>query len=60
MLHEVSFTSYNERDQVQAWIYVPACIAEWNRSINSWIWRTLKTLYPYDFGFSRCWLYCSR
>ena len=25
MLHEVSFTSYNERDQVQAWIYVPAC-----------------------------------
>ena len=25
MLHEVSFTSYNERDQVQAWIYVSAC-----------------------------------
>lgn len=25
MLHEVSFTSYNERDKVQAWIYVPAC-----------------------------------
>ena len=25
MLHEVSFTSYNKRDQVQAWIYVPAC-----------------------------------
>ena len=25
MLHEVSFTTYNERDQVQAWIYVPAC-----------------------------------
>jgi len=25
MLHEVSFTSYNERDQVQARIYVPAC-----------------------------------
>ena len=25
MLHEVSFTSYNERDQVQGWIYVPAC-----------------------------------
>lgn len=25
MLHEVSFTSYNERDQVQAWIYVLAC-----------------------------------
>lgn len=25
MLHEVSFASYNERDQVQAWIYVPAC-----------------------------------
>ena len=25
MLHEVSFTSYNERDQVQAWIYVPSC-----------------------------------
>ena len=24
MLHEVSFTSYNERDQVQAWIYVHA------------------------------------
>lgn len=25
MLHEVSFTSYNQRDEVQAWIYVPAC-----------------------------------
>ena len=25
MLHEVSFSSYNERDQVQGWIYVPAC-----------------------------------
>ena len=25
MLHEVSFTSYNERDQVQGWNYVPAC-----------------------------------
>lgn len=25
MLHEVSFLSYNQRDQVQGWIYVPAC-----------------------------------
>ena len=25
MLHEVSFPSFNERDQVQGWIYVPAC-----------------------------------
>jgi len=25
MLHEVSFQSFNERDQVQGWIYVPAC-----------------------------------
>lgn len=24
MLHEVSFLSYNKRDQVQGWIYVPA------------------------------------
>lgn len=24
MLHEVSFPSYNQRDQVQGWIYVPA------------------------------------
>lgn len=24
MLHEVSFPSYNKRDQVQGWIYVPA------------------------------------
>ena len=24
MLHEVSFLSYNERDNVQGWIYVPA------------------------------------
>lgn len=24
MLHEVSFTSYNKRDEVQGWIYVPA------------------------------------
>lgn len=23
MLHEVSFLSYNKRDQVQGWIYVP-------------------------------------
>ena len=25
MLHEVKFTSFNERDQVYGWIYVPAC-----------------------------------
>ena len=25
MLHEISFPSYNGRDQVQGWIYVPAC-----------------------------------
>ena len=25
MLHEVSFKSFNERDMVQGWIYVPAC-----------------------------------
>lgn len=25
MLHEVSFKSYNKRDDVQGWIYVPAC-----------------------------------
>ena len=24
MLHEVNFLSYNNRDQVQGWIYVPA------------------------------------
>ena len=24
MLHEVSFQSFNERDNVQGWIYVPA------------------------------------
>lgn len=24
MLHEVSFQSFNERDEVQGWIYVPA------------------------------------
>ena len=25
MLHEVSFKSFNQRDMVQGWIYVPAC-----------------------------------
>ena len=25
MLHEVSFRSFNERDEVQGWIYVPPC-----------------------------------
>ena len=25
MLHEVKFLSFNERDQVYGWIYVPAC-----------------------------------
>lgn len=25
MLHELSFKSFNQRDEVQAWIYVPAC-----------------------------------
>ena len=25
MLHEVSFKSFNERDTVYGWIYVPAC-----------------------------------
>ena len=25
MLHEVKFSSFNERDQVYGWIYVPAC-----------------------------------
>lgn len=28
MLHEVSFLSYNERDNVQGWIYVPAAKAK--------------------------------
>lgn len=28
MLHEVSFMSFNERDYVQGWIYVPACKAK--------------------------------
>lgn len=25
MLHEINFLSFNQRDQVQGWIYVPAC-----------------------------------
>lgn len=25
MLHEVSFKSFNKRDEVQGWVYVPAC-----------------------------------
>ena len=25
MLHEIRFTSYNQRDEVYGWIYVPAC-----------------------------------
>ncbi|MGX8680805.1 MAG: alpha/beta hydrolase, partial [bacterium] len=25
MLYEISFTSFNTRDEVQGWIYVPAC-----------------------------------
>ena len=25
MLHEIQFQSFNERDEVQGWIYVPAC-----------------------------------
>lgn len=25
MLHEISFKSFNERDMVQGWVYVPAC-----------------------------------
>ena len=25
MLHEISFRSFNERDEVQGWVYVPAC-----------------------------------
>ena len=25
MLHELSFRSFHERDEVQGWIYVPAC-----------------------------------
>ena len=28
MLHEVKFLSFNERDQVYGWIYVPACRPE--------------------------------
>ncbi len=28
MLHEVKFLSFNERDQVHGWIYVPACEPE--------------------------------
>lgn len=28
MLHEVKFSSFNERDQVYGWIYVPACRPE--------------------------------
>ena len=25
MLHEISFHSFNDRDEVQGWVYVPAC-----------------------------------
>ena len=28
MLHEIQFLSFNERDQVYGWIYVPACEPE--------------------------------
>ena len=28
MLHEISFPSSNDRDQVTGWIYVPACEPE--------------------------------
>ncbi len=32
MLHEVNFLSYNKRDQVQGWIYVPAARPKRNRT----------------------------
>ena len=56
MLHEVSFASFNGRDQVQGWIYVPACKP---KGIVQVIHRrTFQTLSTYDFCIFRCRVYC--
>lgn len=48
MLHEVSFASFNGRDQVQGWIYVPACKPKGIVQVFM-VRRTFQTLSTYDF-----------
>lgn len=59
MLHEVSFLSYNQRDQVQGWIYVPACrpvgIVQLIHGFGEHSRRYLKMIVQYmDAGFIVC------
>ena len=60
MLHEVSFTSYNERDQVQGWIYVPACKPNGIVQLVHGFGEHSRRYIHMISAFSRCRLYCSR
>ena len=58
MLHEVSFHSFNGRDEVQGWVYVPACKP---KGIVQVIRRTFSPLFPYDRKIYGCRVYrCCR
>lgn len=62
MLHEISFPSYNVRDEVQGWIYVPAQKPVTNRSLydftqmmlcitgKEWAEKVPKQLPIYNIG----------
>ena len=57
MLHEVSFASYNGRDQVQGWIYVPACKPKGIVQVIHGFGGTFQTLSAYDICLHGCGLY---
>ena len=57
MLHEVSFASYNGRDQVQGWIYVPACKPKGIVQVIHGFGEHSRRLSAYDICLHGCGLY---
>ena len=57
MLHEVSFASYNGRDQVQGMDLCSGLQTEGNRPGDPRIWGTFQTLSAHDICLHGCGLY---
>ena len=65
MLHEVSFHSFNDRDEVQGWVYVPDCkpkgIVQVIHGFGEHSRRYFHMIVKFmDAGYIVCLLYTSR
>ena len=58
MLHEIAFASYNGRDQVQGWIYVPACKSKGIVQVIHGFGEHSRRLSAHDICIFRCRVYC--